>query len=323
MEQEQSPLGRQQRPNRRIGICGQSARYDSGWELFGAHAAKRLSAFYLQSGLALLVLVTASIFAAAAWVDPGLFGSSAGARRSEAILLCCGIPAILLAGVYFAFLRPRAVLEAYACYARACVGCPAGKPCVGESGEQAATRQTGVYWWTVLLRLVAGIVFGAAGYALSRWLGTRGSPDSWAFAIVWTLCSVLYWQSRTPLMLALAVAARESVFGLVALRRGFALYRRTRYDAINGGFRTLLAASLPMAGILALSLWIAKGNALVQYSLAAFLLALIDPPLRLLYAAFDTLTYAKAARTRLMVRRRACRAKRLRTQHDGRKGLDI
>lgn len=323
MEQEQSPLGRRQRPNRRIRFCGQSARSNSGWELFGAHAAKRLSAFYLQSGLALLVLVTAAIFAAAAWVEPSLFGSFAGSRRSEAILLCCGIPAILLAGVYFAFLRPRAVLEAYVRYSRNDTGRPRENSASGETNEQAAVRWTGVYWWTVLLRLLALVVFGAAGVALSRWLGTRGSAGSWTFSIVWTLCSVLYWQSRMPLLLALATAVREPVSGRAALRRGLALCRRTPYGAINAGFRTLLVTTLPLAGILALSMWIAKGNLLVQYSIAAFLLALLDPPLRLLYAAFDTATYAEAARTRRTVRRRACRAKRLRTQHNGRKGLDI
>ena len=56
-------------------------------------------------------LTAAAIFAAAAWVQPGLFGDVAGGRRSEAIFLFCGIPAIVLAGIYFAFLRPRAVLE--------------------------------------------------------------------------------------------------------------------------------------------------------------------------------------------------------------------
>jgi hypothetical protein len=322
MEQEQSSLGRRQRPNRRIGFCGQTARYDSGWALFGAHAAKRLGAFYRHSGLALLVLVTAAIFAAAAWVEPILFGSCAGDRRSEAIFLCCGIPAIVLAGIYFAFLRPRAVLEAYACYARDQMGGSRENTAPGETNEQAAVRQTGVYWWTVLLRLLAFVVFGAAGVVLSRWLGTRESPESWTFALIWTACSVLYWQSRMPLMLALAAAAREPVSGRAALRRGLVLCRRTPYGAINAGFRTLLVTTLPLAGVLALSMWIANGNLLLQYSIAAFLLALLDPPLRLLYAAFDTATYAEATRTRWMVRRRVCRAKRLRTQHDGRKGLD-
>ena len=207
MEQEQSPLGRR-RPNIQYKLRGHSARYDSGWELFGAHAAKRLSAFYRKSGLALLVLVTALIFAAAAWVEPGLFGGSAGGRRAEAIFLFCGVPAILLAGVYFAFVRPRAVLEAYAGYARDDAGRPRENPAKSETDEQAAVRWMGVYWWTVLLRLIALVVFGAAGVALSRWIGTRGSAESWVFAIVWTLCSVLYWQSRTPLLLALAAAAR-------------------------------------------------------------------------------------------------------------------
>lgn len=323
MEQEQSHFDKRRRPNRKTGFCGHSARYDSGWALFGAHAAKRLRAFYRQSGLALLVLVTASIFAAAAWMEPGLFGSSAGGRRAEAIFLFCGVPAILLAGVYFAFVRPSAVLEAYACYALDDAGCLRENPASGETNEQAAVRWTGVYWWTVLLRLIALVVFGAAGVALSRWIGTRGSAESWVFAIVWTLCSVLYWQSRTPMMLALAAAAREPISGRAALRRGLALARRAPYGAINAGFRTLLVTTLPLAGILALSMWIAKGNLLVQYSIAAFLLALLDPPLRLLYAAFDTAIYTEAARTRLLVRRRACRAKRLRTQHDGRKGLNI
>jgi len=320
MEQEQSPLGR--RPSRKIGYCGQSARYDSGWELFGAHAAKRLRAFYRQSGLTLLVLVTASIFAAAAWMEPSLFGSSAGGRRAEAIFLFCGVPAILLAGVYFAFVRPSAVLEAYAGYARDDAGRLRENPASNETNEQAVARWMGVYWWTVLLRLLALVVFGAAGVALSRWIGTRGSAESWVFAIVWTLCSVLYWQSRTPLLLALAAAAREPVSGRTALRRGFAIYRRASYGAINAGFRTLLVTTLPLAGILALSMWIAKGNLLLQYSIAAFLLALLDPPLRLLYAAFDTATYAEATRTHLLVRRRVCRAKRLRIQHDDRKGQD-
>ena len=307
------------------GLRGSALRYDSGWALFGAHAAKRLGAFYRQSGLALLVLVTTSIFAAAVWVEPGLFGSYAGARRAEAIFLCCGIPAILLAGIYFAFLRPRAVLEAYACYARAYNGRESAGVPQGETNEQAATRQLGVYWWTVLLRLFALAVFGAAGVALSRWLGTQGDQafrGSWSFALIWTACSVLYWQSRMPLLLALAAAAREPVSGRTALRRGLALWRRAPYGAINAGFRTLLVTTLPLAGILALSMWMANGNLLLQYSVAAFLLALLDPPLRLLYAAFDTATYAEAARKRLFFKRCACRASRLRTRQDGWKGQE-
>lgn len=322
MEQEQIHLKRRHRRYTPRGQRGYAARYDSGWALFGAKVGERFRAFYRHSGLALLVLVTASIFAVAAWVEPSLFGSYTGSRRSEAILLCCGIPAIVLAGIYFAFLRPRAVLEAYDGYARACAGGSLEKSISGETDEQIAARQAGVYWWTVLLRLLAGAVFGAAGYALSRWLQTRGSADSWAFAVIWTLCSVLYWQLRTPLLLALAAAAREPFSGWVALRRGFALYRRARYEAVNAGFRMLLAASLPLAGVLALSMWIAKGNALVQYSIAAFLLALIDPPLRLLLAAFDAMVYAKAARKRLFFKRCACRASRLRTRQDGWKGQE-
>ena len=320
MEQEQSPFQHRQRRNTPRGLRGCSVRYDTGWELFGAHAAKRLRAFYLQAGLALLVLVAAGIFAAAAWVQPGLFGDVAGGRRTEAIFLFCGIPAVVLAGIYFAFLRPHAVLEAYAWYVRACAGEFPKEPVPGETNEQAAARRMGVYWWAALPRLVAGIFFGAAGYALSRWLGARGYMSSWAFAAIWTVCSVLYWQSRTPLLLALAAAVREPVSGWAALRRGLLLYRRVRYEAVNAGFRTLLATALPLAGVLALSLWIAKGNALVQYSIAVFLLALLDPPLRLLLAAFDAVTYAKAARERLLVKRCVCRARRLRTRHDGWKG---
>ena len=192
MEQEQIPLKRRHRRYKPRGQRSYAARYDSGWALFGAKAGERLRAFYRHSGLALLVLVTASIFAAAAWVQPGLFGSPAGARRAEAIFLFCGIPAIVLAGIYFAFLRPRAVLEAYDGYARACAGGSLKELIPGETDEQAAARQAGVYWWTVLLRLVALTVFGAAGYALSRWLEMRGYANSWAFAVIWTLCSVLY-----------------------------------------------------------------------------------------------------------------------------------
>ena len=321
MEQEQLPLEVRHRRGNPRGQRDFALRYESGWALFGAKAGERLRAFYLQAGLPLLVLVTAGIFATAAWVQPGLFGGS-GERRAESILLCCGIPAILLAGIYFAFLRPRAVLEAYACYARACKGRVREATPSDETNDPTVIRQTGVYWWAVLLRLFAGAVFGAAGVALSRWLETRASPDSWAFAVVWTICSVLYWQSRTAPMLALAAAAREPVYGRSALRRGVALYRRARYDAVNDGFRTLLAAALPLAGILALSMWIAKGNALVQYSLAAFLLALIDPPLRLLYAAFDTVAYAKATRRKIIVKRLTVRATRLRARQDGWKGQE-
>ena len=320
MEQEQSHSQEWQRRNTPRGLRGCSVRYDTGWELFGARAGKRIRAFYLQAGFALLVLAAAGIFAAAAWVQPGLYGDVAGGRRTEAIFLFCGIPAVVLAGIYFAFLRPRAVLEAYACYVRACAGELPKEPVPGETNEQAAARRTGVYWWAALPRLFAGIFFGATGYALSRWLGTRGYMSSWAFAVIWTVCSVLYWQSRTPLMLALAAAAREPVSGRTALKRGLLLFRRARYDAVNDEFRTLLVTTLPLAGVLALSLWIAKGNALVQYSIAVFLLALIDPPLRLLIAAFDAVTYAKAARERLLVKRCVCCARRLRTRHDGWKG---
>lgn len=322
MEQEQILFQQRQRRNIPRGLRGCSVRYDTGWELFGAYAAKRLRAFYLQAGLALLVLVAAGIFAAAAWAQPGLFGDVAGGRRTEVIFLFCGIPAILLAGIYFAFLRPRAVLEAYDGYARACAGGSLEESIPGETSEQTAARQTGVYWWAALPRVFAGIFFGAAAYALSSWLGTRGYMSSWVFAAIWTACSVLYWQSRTPLMLALTAATREPVSGRSALKRGLLLFRRARYDAVNDEFRTLLAAALPLAGVLALSLWIAKGNALVQYSIAAFLLALIDPPLRLLIAAFDVVTYAKAARKRLLVKRCVCRAGRLRMRHDGWKGQE-
>ena len=307
---------------RRTGKGDTAAISGSGWRLFGAHIGERLRVFYLRAGLALLVLVAAAIFTAAAWFAPELFGGLAGGRRANAILLFCGVPAIVLAGIYLTFLRPRAVLDAYAHAAFLRFGSPRRGCGANEDEERVYARRTGVYGWSALLWLLAGIAFGAAGAALSRWLGARFSPGSWSSSAVWTLCAVLFWQTRMPLALAQVAAARGARSGAEAFRRGWRLYCRARYDAINAGFQTLLAAVLPLMGILAFSVWIAADDALLRYCIAAFLLALCDPPLRLLLAAFDTATYAEAVRRRVTVNRRACRARRLRTQHDGRKGYE-
>ncbi len=294
----------------------------SGWELFCMRPGERLRLFYLQSGLALLVFVTAGIFAAAAWFAPQLYGSSFGARRADAVVLVCGVPAIALAAVYVVFLRPRAVLDAYAYYARRCFSAPQRPLKAAEDEERAFTRRLGVYGLSASLRLLTGAVFGAAGYALLRWLGARFGQEGWSFTVVWTLCTVLFWQGRMPLAFAQVIAARERCFCAGALRCGWRQSCRARSVAVNAAFRTMLVVTLPLLGVLALSAWISAGDTLVLFSIAAFLLALLDPPQRLLLAALDTAAYAEIAPARWTVKRLVGRAKRLRMRHDGSKGQE-
>lgn len=299
---------------------GKAACPGSGWRLFFASTGKQLRVFYLQAGLALLVLVTAAIFTAAAWIEPALFGGQAGTHRADLILLFCGAPAIVLAALYVAFLRPGAVLAAYVGCLRIRFDLPREPDATDESRKSASARRVNVYWWTVLLRFATGAALGAAGLALSRWLVARFSQDSWSVAVVWTLCVMLFWQSRMPLALALTAAMREPVDGLDALRRGLRLYRRARDYAVNAALRTLLAATLPLIGVTVLSAWIAAGDAFLQGSIMAFLLALLNPLFRLLVVAFDTAVYAEAVRERVTIKRLTYGAKRLRARRDRRKG---
>lgn len=279
----------------------------SGWRLFGVRFGPMLRQFYRQAGLALLVLVTASIFAAAAYFEPELFVSRGGSRRATAILVFCGIPAIPLAAIYFAYLQPRAVLMAYRTFAAMQSGSREG-----ESETDAFCRRKGVYWWVVLLRLVPAVAFGLAGAAASRWIGGRFSPRSWGVAAVWALCVMLFWQARIPVSLALPAAARSRVSGVGALRCGLRAYRGARDAASLAGLITLCAVMLSLVGILGFSGWIAREDPLMRYSIAAFLAAVLYPPLRLLLAAFDTAVYTETRRGRVRVKRWNFSASRLR-----------
>ena len=279
----------------------------SGWRLFGVRFGPMLRQFYRQAGLALLVLVTASIFAAAAYFEPELFVSRGGSRRATAILVFCGIPAIPLAAIYFAYLQPRAVLSAYRAYAIMQAGSREG-----ESETDAFCRCKGVYWWVVLLRLGSGAALGLAGAAASRWIGGRFSPESWGVAVVWALSVMLFWQMRIPVSLALPAAAGGRVSGVGALRRGLRAYRGARDAASLAGLATLCAFMLPLVGILGFSGWIAREDPLARYSIAAFLMAVLYPPLRLLLAACDTAVTAGTRKRRVRVKRWNYAASRLR-----------
>ncbi len=292
----------------------------SGWRLFSTCFFGRLRAFYLRGGLALLVLTTAGIFLAAAYAEPTLLGSVRGGYRADVVLLFGGVGAAVLAGLLFAYLLPRAVTAAYEDYALSCFAPPRFGAVGGEAATRAFLRMKGVYWWALLIRLGSAIVLGLGAWGASRWLGDRVSSQGWGAAAIWALAAVLFWQSRSRVSLALAAAAHERVSGVFALRRGLRLYRRARNAASLAGLITLTAVMLTLSGVLALAMHLAKGNMLVGLSIAAFLAALLVPPLRLLLAAFDTAVYAAACRGCPGVSRWHYSARGLRTQNEQRKG---
>ncbi|NLI53489.1 MAG: oligoendopeptidase F [Clostridiales bacterium] len=267
----------------------------SGWRLFVLRLPGQLRAFYLRGGLALLVLTTAGIFLAAAYAEPALLGSVRGGYRADVILFFGGIGAVVLAGLVFAYLLPRAVTAAYEDYALSCFGPPRRGVVAGEAATRAFLRLKGVYWWVLLVRLCMGALLALGAWAASRWMAGRFSAQSWGIPAVWSLAVVLFWQSRHSTALALAAAARERVSGVLALRRGLRLHRRVRGVSSLVGLITLFALMLLSAGVLALSMRLANGHTLVWCSIAAFLTALLVPPLRLLLAAFDTAVYAAAS----------------------------
>jgi len=266
-----------------------------GWRLLRTRFFARLGAFYLRGGLALLVLVTAAIFLAAAFWEPDLLGSVRGGYRADVILLFGGGCSVLLAGLTVAYLLPRAVTAAYEEYALACFGQPR-MAVSGAEATQAFLRLKGVYWWALLMRLCMALALGLCGWLASRLLGGLFPANRWSGAILWALGIVLFWQYRAPVMLSLAVAAREQAPGTQALRRGFRLFRRARYAASLSGLVSFCVAMLLITGIFALSMLLTRGHLLARYSIAAFLIALLTPPLRLLLAAFDTALYAQACR---------------------------
>lgn len=267
----------------------------TAWKLFCTRPGAMLRFFYLHAGLALLVLVTAGVFLAAAIFRPELLGSVRGGYRADALLIFCGVPAIVLAALYAAYLRPRAVIASYEAYALAMFGVPRTGRALEKSAHPAFLRAKSAYWAVFLCRIVsAGIAAGlamllsAAGEALF-------SAGDWFTPAVWVVCGALFWLSRGPMGLALAAAAQEDVGGFGALRRGFRLYRRGRDAADTAGLITL-AAALPMVILPTESAIRLADTALSRYAVLAFVAALLLPVFSLLIAAADTAAYEAACR---------------------------
>ena len=290
-----------------------------GWRLFRTRFFPRLIAFYRRGGLALLVLVTAGIFLAAALWEPALLGSVRGGYRADIILVFVGGFSILLAGLTAAYLLPRAVTAAYEEYAILSFG-RTHMVVSGAEATRAFLRAKGVYWWALLLRLAEGIVLGLGCWAATRWLGVRFPADRWVRPVVLALCVVLFGQGRLPVTLSLAVAAREWAPGRSALRRGYRLYRRVRYDTMLTMTVTFCAVFFVVAGALAFALLVAGGHQIARCSIAAFLIALMTPPLWLLIAAYDTAVYVLASRDCPGVSRWYDSAKGVRVKSEKRKG---
>jgi len=290
-----------------------------GWRLFSARLGQRLAAFYLRGGLALLVLTTAGIFLAAAYFEPGLLGSVRGGYRADIILVLGGGATILLAGLTFAYLLPRAVTAAYEETALICFGLPHTGAVQREEATRAFLRLKGVYWWVMLVRYGTGVLFGFGAWAAARWLGGRFLGD-WSGPVVWAFGIMLFWQSRFPVSLALSAAVHEHVSGVSALRRGQKLAGRARETAPLAGLITFCAVMLLTVGVMELSLLLSGENLLMRGSVTAFLLVLLYPPLRLLLAAFDTAVYAEACRGCPGVSRWHIGARGIRTKSETRKG---
>ena len=290
-----------------------------GWRLFRTRFFPRLIAFYRRGGLALLVLVTAGIFLAVALWEPALLGSVRGSYRADIILVFVGGFSILLAGLTAAYLLPRAVTATYEEYALLCLG-RMRMAVSGAEATRAFLRAQGAYWWALLLRLAEGIVLSLGYWVAMRWLGARFPADHWGGSFILALCLVLFWQGRIPVTLSLAVAAREWISGRSALRRGFRLYRRVRYDTQLTVLVTFCAGFLVVMGALAFALLVAGGHWLARCSIAAFLIALLTPALWLLLAAFDTAVYALVSRECPGISRWYDGAKGARVKSERRKG---
>jgi oligoendopeptidase F len=262
-------------------------------KLFCMRLGAMLRFFYLQSGLALLVLATAGAFLAAAAVQPELFGSIRGGYRADALLLFCGVPSILLAALYVSYLRPRAMIASYEAYALATFGVSRTERAIGCSAHRAFLRTKGVYWAVLLCRIVsAGIAAGIAAL-LAAAAETIAGAGSWLKIGVWMLCGMLFWLSRAPLGLALAVAAQEDAGGFRALKRGFRLYRQSRDTTDVVGMITAFAVLAFMMLTMVVALCVTE-TMLSRYAVLAFLVALTTPVLSLLLAAADTVAYEAA-----------------------------
>ena len=276
----------------------------SARKLLRARFFSLLKRFFLHAGLALMVLVSAGAFLAAAALQPELLGVVRSGFRAEALLIFCGIPAILLTGLYVAYLHPRAVIAVYETYAEAQFVAPRGGGSL-TSTNRSYVRVKGAYWAAALVWLCGGLA--AAGFCWPLTLAAEKIPrfGSFCSSAVLTLGLSLFWLLRVPLGLSLAAAARENIGGFRALRRGFLLHRRVRQTASAVYMPWLIAVVLLGFGALLLSQWASGGEPLRRTVVLAFLLALSLPAWSVLLAAFDTALYAAA-----------CRGRRLNGEHD-------
>ena len=132
----------------------------SARKLLRARFFSLLKRFFLHAGLALMVLVSAGAFLAAAALQPELLGVVRSGFRAEALLIFCGIPAILLTGLYAAYLHPRAVVAVYETYAEAQFVAPRGGGSL-TSANRSYVRVKGAYWAAAFVWLCGGLA--AAG----------------------------------------------------------------------------------------------------------------------------------------------------------------
>jgi len=271
-------------------------------KLFCTRFGAMLRFFYLQAGLALLVLVTAGIFLAVAIRRPELLGSVRGGYRADVLLIFCGIPAIFLAALYIAYLRPRASIASYEAYALAMFGVPRTGRAFEKSARRAFLRVKGAYWAVFLCRVVSAGVAGGLALLLCAAARNVSVAGDWLTPAVWVACAALFWLTRTPMGLALAAAAQEDVGGFDAVKRGFRLYRQGRDAADTTGLITLTAVLpliiLPMETARRLA-----DTMLVHWAVFAFAAALILPVFSLLLAAADTAAYEAACRRQTNGRR--------------------
>ncbi len=269
----------------------------NAYKLLRARFFTLLKRCYLYAGLAFLVLVSAGAFLAAAILQPELLGSVRGGFRAEALLLFCGIPAILLAGLYGAYLHPRAVIACYETFARAQFVAPHGGGSL-TSANRSYVRVKGAYWAAALIWLCGGLAAGGLFWPLMLAAEKIPRIGSLCSSAVLTLGLSLFWLLRVPLGLSLAAAARENIGGFRALRRGFLLHRRVRNIASTVYMPWLIAVVLPGLGALLFSQWVSCGEPLRQAVVLVFIIALSLPVWTVLLAAIDTALYAAACRGR-------------------------
>ncbi|MEN6340379.1 MAG: M3 family metallopeptidase, partial [Clostridiaceae bacterium] len=270
----------------------------SARKLLRARFGTLLKRFYLRAGLALLVLATAGAFLAAAVLRPDLLGSVRGEYRADMLLIFCGVPAILLAALYAAYLHPRAVIAVYESYAQALFVAPRGGGSLGKTPNRSYARAKGAYWAAALVWLGGGLLAVGVCWPLSIAAEKIPKLGFLLSSVVLTLGTVLFWQLRVPLGLSLAAAVRENIGGFRALRRGFLLHRRVRNPASSVLMPWLIVVVLTGVGALLGSLRLADGEALKQGVILAFLFALTLPVWSVLFAAMDTALYAAACRGR-------------------------